>query len=134
MRSIPPKRPVLLFTLGPEGFRISAVGEETESVDVPAYRDLLAGINLLLEKRGPFGGIVLAGRAARFSESRSVATIANTLALAWRAPVAAVAKPILEPEHAALLALLHKNQWPVPAVYSGEPNITKRASRIGSRK
>lgn len=120
--------------MGPEGFRISAVGEGTESVDVPAYRDLLAGVNLLWEKRGPFSGIVLAGRAARFSESRSVVTIANTLALAWRAPVAAVAKPILAPEHATLLALIRKDQWPVPAVYSGEPNITKRASGIGSSK
>lgn len=122
----PSKRPVLLLTLGSEGFRASAVGAETESVDVPTYRDLLAGIGLLLEKRGPFGGIVLAGRAARFSESRSAATIANTLALAWNAPLAAVAEPILAPDHAALLALLRKNQWPVPAVYSGEPNITVR--------
>lgn len=68
--------------------------------------------------------ILVAGVAERFSDSRSIATIANTLAFAWDIPIAATRLSS---------TLLDEKTWPqffsrthaaVKAHYSGKPHIT----------
>jgi hypothetical protein len=70
-------------------------------------------------------GIALVGAAKRFSESRSLATVANTLSYALGVPVGKLSR-----RAGVFLGV----SWPIEPKYCGEPNITLPRSEKPRRK
>lgn len=92
--------------------------------------DRLVQILLQFPRTTGLLGIVLSGTATRFSESRAIATMLNTLAYVWHVPI--VEGVLAEPLFSSGVALLQKADGPVLPRYSAPPNITqtKKTSHI----
>ncbi len=119
----------LLLSVTAEGIVVSRAGRRPRRIRVPDQGGLLAAVAASVDPTRPPTGIVLAGRPRRFSESRSLAVVADTLAFAWRVRVAATVRPLGPGAKSAVLSrLLARAEGPVRPRYSGEPNITRPKS------
>ncbi|TAL19750.1 hypothetical protein EPN90_02480 [Patescibacteria group bacterium] len=117
---------VLLVAISAAGTEVALVGRKIFWSRVSGRENLLAAISELLGKARRPAGIVLLGRPERFSESRALAVIGNTLAFAWRVPAAARWRPLKsKPQSREIFALLRSGRSSVVPAYSGKPNITK---------
>lgn len=89
-------------------------GEKKKIARVKEKDALLAAVNkvcVLLPKKQHPDHIVVCGDVERFSESRSIVTIANTLAFAWKISI-------------SIDENSKKDLWPLKPMYSSEPHIT----------
>lgn len=119
----------LVLSAGAEGVEVVAVGAAGERRTAADRDGLLQAVAAAFPEGKP-AGIVVAGVAGRFSESRSVATLANVLAYAWGVKAAATSKPWPTGTGAARAKrALAGARWPLKPAYSGEPNITKPGMR-----
>lgn len=100
-------------------------GEKTKKVVVEEKDALLPAVASaclhLSKKQAHPDVIVVRGNAERFSESRSIVTIANALAYAWNIPV-------------FVDETGKKDLWPLTPMYSSEPHITKSKKQISLEK
>lgn len=119
--------PVLVIRMdGRETYISLVLAERGVEHVIGAQQELLRGIALLCEARGVQrpSGILVVGGAERFSDSRSVATVANTLAFAWAIPVAVANRlPDVCSAQTLLRSFLQK-QTAIRVRYSGKPHIT----------
>jgi hypothetical protein len=100
-----------------------AVFEQT----IGDHQELLRAIFTLTTARGMLmrpAAILVVGVAERFSDSRSVATVANTLAFAWDVPIAVTAKLPARQNEKSLQRFFTSKRSAVRIRYSGKPNIT----------
>jgi hypothetical protein len=105
---------------------VSSAGAVFEQT-IGDHQELLRAIFALTTAQGVLtrpAAILVVGIADRFSDSRSVATVANTLAFAWDIPIAATAKRPVQQNEKSLQRFFTGQRSAVRIRYSGKPNIT----------
>ncbi len=134
-RSVPKKNvpsrsePILMIRMNGREIGVSLVsqnGVQSEQM-IGDHQELLRTIALLVGERATLvrpRAMLVAGSAERFSDSRSVATIANTLAFAWDIPIAVTVRLPAVLNEKTLKPIFSRKQSAIRVRYSGKPHIT----------
>jgi len=127
MKSASVKDPrYLVLNASETGIEVSLMPSADPQKTLAGRDDLIQAIAKTVAEGTRLGGIIVGGVAARFSESRSLATVASVLGYAWRAPAASSPKVVPDGASAAMLKkILDRGRWPLAPAYSGPPHITK---------
>ncbi len=125
----PQPGPILVIRMNGREMGVSLISQDGVHTEhtIGDHQELLRTIAVLVGEKGIAvrpRAILVAGSAERFSDSRSVATIANTLAFAWDIPIAVATRLPVRLDEKTLKPFFSRNQSAIRVRYSGKPHIT----------